>query len=60
MQNSMIYKNTVRCLVSSQQNNMHTSQNQYIHYRKPSLKIGLQLSLQKLPGWGVNNTPFGQ
>ena len=32
--------NTVRCIHLSQLNNMHTSQHQYIHYRKPSLKIG--------------------
>ena len=31
--------NTVRCIHLSQLNNMHTS-HQYIHYRKPSLKIG--------------------
>ena len=38
-----IYNDIVRCVDFSQQNNMHTSQHQYIQYRKPSLKIGLQL-----------------
>ena len=35
------HTNIVRCIDFSQQTNMHTSQHQYIHCRKPSLKIGL-------------------
>ena len=36
----MKHTKIVRCIHFSQLNNMHTSQHQYIHYRKPSLKIG--------------------
>ena len=36
----MKHTKIVRCTDFSQQNNIHTSQHQYIHYRKPSLKIG--------------------
>ena len=34
-----IHNNIVRCRDLSQENKMHTSQHQCIHYRKPSLKI---------------------
>ena len=36
-----LYNNIVRCTHFSQENKMHTSQHQCIHYRKPSLKVGL-------------------
>ena len=50
MQNDLVHtqkyeisNKIVRCVDFSQPNNMHTSQHQYIHDRKPSLKTGLQL-----------------
>ena len=43
------------CIDFSQQNNMHTSQHQYIPYRKPSLKIGPD-SPEAPPPECVNNT----
>ena len=36
----MKHTKIVKCVDFSQQNNIHTSQHQYIHYRKLSLKIG--------------------
>ena len=53
-----LYNNIVMCTHLSQENKMHTSQHQCIHYRKPSLKIGLHSPETSKAGWGVNNTPF--
>ena len=50
----MKHTSIVRCIHFSQLNNMHTWQHQYIHYRKPSLKTGPQLS--RSPPECVNNT----
>ena len=47
-----LYNNIVRCTHLSHENKMYTSQHQCIHYRKPSLKIGLDSPEN------VNNTPF--
>ena len=47
-----LYNNIVMCTHLSHENKMYTSQHQCIHYRKPSLKIGLDSPEN------VNNTPF--
>ena len=44
----MKHTNIERCIHLSHPNNMHTSHHQYIHYRKPSLKIRPP-TLQKPP-----------
>ena len=52
------YTIIVRCCLFSHQNNMYTSQHQYICYRKHSSKIRPTLK-EKLTG-GVNSIPFWQ
>ena len=52
------YPVIVRCCLFSQQNNIYTSQHQYICYRKHSFKIRPTLK-EKLTG-GVNSIPFWQ
>ena len=52
------YTIIVRCCLFSHQNNIYTSQHQYICYRKHSFKIRPTLK-EKLTG-GVNSIPFWQ
>ena len=50
----MKHTNIVRCIHFSQLNNMYTWQHQYIHYRKPSLKI--RPNSPEAPPECINNT----
>ena len=55
-----IYNDTVRCTYLSQENNTHTSQHQYIYYRKLLLKIGFHSPETPKAGCNLHNTPFWQ
>ena len=46
-----VHNNIVRCTDFSQENNMHTLKYEYIHYRNPSLKIGLHSPETPKVGW---------
>ena len=50
---------SMSCTDFSQENSMHTLQHQYIS-TTGNLHLKPGSTLQKLPGWGVNNTPFWQ